>query len=269
MSKNLRDLQNQYHAGPKATSNSSSLSTLEAYAAPLVHDKCFEICKSFIDSHKNGKEIKVLILGAGSGYFDQRLLDAGFKNIDAVEYIPDHYKVRGTSLYSYDLNLPWASKLLIKNGNRKYDLIIAIEVIEHLENPFFLMREVSSLMLEVDELLSNNKTSMLLLTSPNVTSSFSRFRFLLTGYLEYFGNTELQGTGHISPMIDHIFQLNLKLANLKIVNNNTNRNVWHARISESKGRKKIFIYLLYILARITIYKSDKEGEINIYSIIKV
>ena len=244
----LSKLQNQHH-----TDNTDKLN---AYAAPLVHDKCFDICKIFIDGHEKSKNLKVLILGAGSGYFDQRLLDYGVKNIDAIEYIPEHYKVKNTTLYSIDLNQPWAEKLL----DYKYDLIIAIEVIEHLENQFLLMREISSLLSE---------SSMLLLTSPNVNSSFSRFRFLLTGYLEYFGHVELNSTGHIVPILDHIFEMNLNLADLKIINKDSNRNIWHARIDESKHVKKIFIYLLYMISKITIYKKEKEGEINIYSILKI
>ena len=245
---NLQSLQNQYHTETKG---------LEAYAAPLTHDRCFEIIDRIASTHPKGKSMQVLALGAGSGYFDKRLLDAGFKNIDSIEYILEHYKVRGTRLYSYDLNLPWAGKLQSQNGNRKYDLIIGIEVIEHLENQFLLMREIKDIL---------SYRGHVLITSPNVSSSFSRFRYLITGYLEYFGQSELDGTGHISPILPHVFRLNLKMNNLKILHTHQNRNVWSARIRESMGIKKIFIILLLIISKITIYKKSHEAEINIYEI---
>ncbi len=258
MSKNLRDLQNQYHVDKKSIERQPAHSKdLEAYAAPLTHDRCFEIVNHIASQHAKGKSMQVLILGAGSGYFDKRLLDDGFKNIDAIEYIPEYYKVRGTRLYSYDLNLPWSGKLLSQNGNRKYDLIIAIEVIEHLENQFLLMREIKNIL---------SYKGSILITSPNVSSSFSRWRYLLTGYLEYFGPVELDGTGHIHPLFPHIFKLNLSMNNFKIIHTHQNRNVWSARIKESKIIKKIFIILLFIISKITIYKKFKEGEINIYEI---
>ena len=165
--KQLQNLQNQHHDSNKDqkhdianndvisnnTQNSNTNDTeLVAYAAPMTHDKCFEIVMDTVNNHSKGKNINVLILGAGSGYFDQRLLDAGIKNIDAIEYIPEHYKVKGTRLFSYDLNQDWSEKLLSKNGNHKYDVVIAIEVIEHLENSFLLMREISNILYK-----NNNK----------------------------------------------------------------------------------------------------------------
>lgn len=269
--KELQNLQNQHHHNQvhkKASNNVQNTDTndmeLVAYAAPMTHDKCFDVLMNIVNNHSKGKNINVLILGAGSGYFDQRLLDAGIKNIDAIEYIPEHYKVKSTRLFSYDLNQDWAQKLLSKNGNHKYDVVIAIEVIEHLENSFLLMREISNILYGNKD--SNNDHSVLILTTPNINNSFSRMRFLISGYLEYFGQSELLHTGHIHPIIPHILKFNLDINNFKIINIHNNRNVWQARIKDSKGYKKVAIIALYIIARLTIYKKEEEGEINIYEI---
>lgn len=265
---NLKSLQNQHHIGAnngqdtRLSHKDKEVSSLDAFAAPLVHDTVFNLCLEIVKSHEKGKALNVLVLGAGSGYFDKKLMDHGIKSIDAIEYIPEHYKVKGTRLYSYDLNNSWAHKLLTQNHNRKYDLIIAIEVIEHLENHFMLMREIQSI-------LAYN--GQIIITSPNVESSFSRIRFLLTEYLEYFGPTELDGTGHINPVLTHIFKLNLKLNNIKLLHIYHNRNIWLSRIRDSRSFKKIFIICLslitffcFIFKNKNIYKSKTEGEINIY-----
>ena len=255
----LKNLQNQNHEGKQSPKQSE----LKAYAAPLVHDTVFNLCESIIKEHNKGKALDVLVLGAGSGYFDKRLLDYGIKNIDAIEYLPDHYKVKGTRLYSYDLNNIWSNKLLTQNNNRKYDLIIAIEVIEHLENSFMLIREIKSIL---------GYNGQAIITSPNVESTFSRIRFLLTGFLEYFGIAEMRGTGHISPVFSHIFKLNLELSKIKLLHIYNNRNIWLARIRESSSIKKLFIICIslisftinLIIKRKNIYKNKMEGEINIY-----
>lgn len=260
----LRDLQNQHHnvsdAHTQQNNKSQQPNKLIAYAAPLVHDKVMALVEKIVNNNKKGKGLHVLVLGAGTGYFDQKLLDYGIKNVDAIEYIPEHYLIRGTRLYSYDLNNQWSHKLLSQNGNRKYDLIIAIEVVEHLENSFLLMREIKSVL---------GYSGEIIITSPNIESSFSRFRFATTGVLEYFGIAELNNTGHINPIISHIFKLNLQLSRLKLLHIDYNRNIWHSRLRESKILKKIIILLLYILARISIYRKRNEGEINIYHIINI
>ncbi len=266
----LKTLQNQNHTGKNNTQvattshrDKSNTDSLDAFAAPMVHDTVFNLCENIVKEHNKGKALDVLILGAGSGYFDKRLMEYGIKNIDAIEYLPEHYKVKGTRLYSYDLNNTWANKLLAQNNNRKYDLIIAIEVIEHLENSFMLMREIKSIL---------GYNGQIIITSPNVESSFSKIRFLLTGYLEYFGMLEMMGTGHINPILTHIFKLNLELNKIKLCHIYNNRNIWLARIRESTSIKKLFIICIslvsflinLIVKRKNIYKNKMEGEINIY-----
>ena len=53
------------------------------------------------------------------------------------------------------------------NLPKKYDLIIAIELIEHIENPFHFVREIAK---------SLNPNGQAILTSPNILSIRSRFR---------------------------------------------------------------------------------------------
>ena len=251
----LKNLQNQHHDGNVG----NNVTELKAYAAPLVHDTVFGLCQKILSAHNKGKGLTVLVLGAGSGYFDKRLLDEGIKNIDAIEYIPEHYKVKGTRLFSYDLNNTWANKLLTQNNNRKYDLIIAIEVIEHLENSFQLLREIKSVL---------GYNGQIIITSPNVESLFSRIRYMLTGSLEYFGQSELNGTGHINPIFNHILRLNLELNKIKLLHIYNNRNIWKSRTEDAKSIKKIILIIISILAffisiivsRRNIFKNKNEGD---------
>ena len=73
-----------------------------------------------------------------------------------------------------------------------FDLIFCIEVIEHVENPFFLIRELNRVL---------KKQGTLIITSPNVENIFSKILFLFTGrFIHFFKITDFYKTGHINPI---------------------------------------------------------------------
>jgi SAM-dependent methyltransferase len=69
--------------------------------------------------------------------------------------------------------------------------IVAIEVLEHLENPLRLFREAARCLVD---------GGWLVVTTPNIRSLSSRFSFLIRGHHLYFGRAEYEGNGHISPI---------------------------------------------------------------------
>jgi 2-polyprenyl-3-methyl-5-hydroxy-6-metoxy-1,4-benzoquinol methylase len=99
-----------------------------------LHNKLFTL---FSQKEAN-KEIRIRILGAGQGAFDQRLIDSGYKNITAVD-IENNYKVKNQNFSIVDLN-----KDFVDLGVFEY--VLQWEVIEHLENQFHFIRNISKLM---------------------------------------------------------------------------------------------------------------------------
>jgi hypothetical protein len=75
-------------------------------------------------------------------------------------------------------------------GDKKFGLITAIEVIEHLENPGWFFSSVAKY-LEDD--------GYFIMTTPNIHSVLCRFRFLLTGKLKQFD--EKGDPTHIYPVL--------------------------------------------------------------------
>ena len=72
----------------------------------------------------------------------------------------------------------------------KYDIILAVEVIEHLENPFHFMRMMHRHL---------KPNGIIILTTPNVDSFFDRLWFLFKGYPFYFGQSGIINSGgHIT-----------------------------------------------------------------------
>lgn len=87
-----------------------------------------------------------------------------------------------------DLNTEFRSKL-----QKKFDYVTAIEVIEHLENPYMLFRNVNSVL---------KKGGSFILSTPNVASLWGKLLFFFTGefWLLNFGRASASrhGKQHIS-----------------------------------------------------------------------
>jgi len=241
-SKNLKDLQ---HTNGKRLDEhlGYNCSGIPIYCAPGIHEAAFSMVE---DLHLK-KDSQILILGAGAGAFDQRLLDHGFSNITAVEFIKDVYKVSGTKLYDLDLNQDFAHL-------GKYELVVALEIIEHLENQFHFIREIKK---------SLTSTGHLILSSPNVESSFARVKYFLLGRLHFFSYEELYWTGHINPIFRHILDFNLAQSNLKILEIQGDGSLWGNLIFKYPNFIMRFIYFFFYLVSCLEIRKGKEHNHNI------
>ena len=139
----------------------SKYNGLKIRAAANLHRECISI----IDGLHLPKGGRVLDLEAGEGAFSKRLIDRCFA-VTAVELIPSRFQL-SIPCYHLDLNADFHAVF-----SDTFDLIVAIEIIEHLQNPRHFIRECLSLL---------NECGYLLVTSPNLESWMSRIRFLRDG----------------------------------------------------------------------------------------
>ena len=127
----------------------------------------------------------VLDVGCGTGAWLKRLSVAGFTNLWGIDRNLSALGFTGAKTEVTDLD----ADVLPFSGQR-FELITAIEVVEHLENPGRLYRLFSALL---------SDTGIALVTTPNIHSLVSRLRHLVKGKLGQFD--EKGDPTHVAPLL--------------------------------------------------------------------
>ena len=147
-----------------------------------------------------GTDKRILELGAGHGVLARQLLGLGYKKIDAVD-IDDYLDADLSDKVTLTKSDISTDKL--QYVDRSVDVVLAIAIFEHLENPFFAIREIARVL---------KPCGKLFVALPNAFSIRSRLLFLMRG--EIFGYTRTNN--HVALFSRAIFD-KLFLKHFKIV----------------------------------------------------
>jgi len=148
-----------------------------------------------------------LDLGCGQGNLSKMIHSKGY-SILGVD-IENFLKFDDIEFKKRDLDNNWDLK-------DKFDLVIATELIEHLENPRHFFRELKKVLKE---------GGIGIITTPNIAQWKARLNFLLRGKIWGFRNVDYKLSGHITPLSRYDFKRICKEVGLKIIKityNNSN-----------------------------------------------
>ena len=174
-----------------------------------THEVVLDLVKRFLP-----EKARIADLAAGEGAFSIWLRDLGHE-VEAVDASSERWKVDSIPVRIADLDSEFATELTAAGG--KFDAVVAIEIIEHLENPFRFVRECSKLL---------KPGGLLFLTTPNVEAVSSRLIFLYTGRLKSFGAYETVRPAHITPIFKWKLDMILDEAGFEVVHEGFNRTVY-------------------------------------------
>lgn len=114
---------------------------------------------------------RVLDVACGPGALSQRLHAEGF-NVFALDAYPEVFRLHGKiSFVKLDVEKEWT---IVGDG---WDAICAIEIIEHLENPYHFVRKCFHAL---------KPGGVFIISTPNAAHYVSRITFLLSGVFELY-----------------------------------------------------------------------------------
>ncbi len=152
---------------------------------------------------------KILDIGSGSGAIGRELKERGFTNLTAVEIDPESRK-HVTSNYTgvhEDITL-------LLSEERKFDVILLLDIIEHLADPQAYLSKIAEL---------TSPGALILISVPNV-AHWSIRASLLAGFFEYTERGILDRTHlhfftarHLKGMLSSIAGLELEKLSASIV----------------------------------------------------
>jgi SAM-dependent methyltransferase len=200
-----------------------------------IHDAVFDLVKKYLNS-----VCEIADVGAGQGAFSIRLEQIGHK-VTALDVDADNWKLPDVEFIGINLDSEFATKI-----NRTFDAVVAIEIIEHLENPFSFVRECAKLL---------KPNGLLFISTPNVEAVNSRLMFLFKGRLRLFDDWTTVRMAHITPIFKWKLDMCLEEAKFDVLEISSGKQVFHLG-SNLKGQ------MTGIIARLIkpFVKGNKDGE---------
>lgn len=162
---------------------STNYEGIPIFAAPGLHELA---CEHLLEALPPAHAPQVLELGAGGGAMSLRLCGRGYQ-VTASDLFEDSFIPGGKIPFvALDLNGDFADRL-----HRQFDAVVALELIEHLENPHHFFRQCRQLL---------GPGGYLLLSTPNLANPVSQMMFLREGVFQWFRDEDYRDQGHITPL---------------------------------------------------------------------
>lgn len=175
-------LVDKYRVAATAETNvTNQYKGLQMHALHGLHES---VARHLLTLAPPGKAL--LDLAAGSGALALRLSDHGY-TVTATDIVDENFRLKGiVPFVGADLNSNFSDQF-----DHKFDIISAVEIIEHVENPRHFFRQCSKLL---------NSGGILFVSTPNLESPVSKAFFIHLGNFQWFADAEYRSEGHINPV---------------------------------------------------------------------
>lgn len=138
------------------------MAEIQAIAMPGTHQNFLK----YFNKYSYKKHLKILDIGAGHGALSKKLFDLGY-DVSACDLFPEIYLFEEIECKKVDITKDFPYP------DNSFDLVLGIEVIEHIIDHEKFFSEISRIL---------NKNGILYLSTPNILSMKSRIRFLFRGF---------------------------------------------------------------------------------------
>jgi len=152
---------------------------------------------------------RVLDAGAGKAELSRKLASVGY-DVWACDCFPDNQWALSEQIPYQQCNLNAG----LPYPDESFDYVICLEVIEHVENPFALCREMKRIL---------RSGGRVFVSTPNILNMKSRVRFLLEGNYEFFKYPPIEweqdgadANVHVNPIRLHELEYYLHKSGLQI-----------------------------------------------------
>lgn len=160
-----------------------STTSIKPIAMPGTHQKFL----AFFRRQQEPTTTRILDVGAGHGAFSQQLHQMGY-SVAACDLFPEIFHYDQIECKKVDLTQPFPYE------DNSFDILIAIEVMEHINDHENFFREASRIL---------QPDGRLYISTPNILSMKSRIRFLFSGFFYSFQPLDLKnydGLQHVSSL---------------------------------------------------------------------
>jgi 2-polyprenyl-3-methyl-5-hydroxy-6-metoxy-1,4-benzoquinol methylase len=225
------------NAAKQANSVEDNYKGLQIHTLPGLHD--YLETKIVAALKPSGH---VLDAAAGSGAMSLRLHDLGYK-VTAADIVTENFRLRNLIPFvRVNLNEDFSYK--IRNS---FDAIVALEIIEHLENPRKFLRQCFKLL---------KPGGLLLLSTPNTDSPVSRAMLVRFGTFQWFTDDDYKGHGHITP----ITQWQLSKCAVEVGFKTVRKESYGDPFRLTQGWLKLRLFA-WLLQRFSLAEPGLDGEI--------
>jgi 2-polyprenyl-3-methyl-5-hydroxy-6-metoxy-1,4-benzoquinol methylase len=159
----------------------NSYGGLKIHALPGLHEYVAQQLATALP-----KGASVLELGAGTGALSLRMADMGYR-VTATDAVTENFRALDRATFiQMDLDREFGVEV-----GELFDAVVAVEIIEHLENPSHVFRQAAQAL---------KPGGLFLITTPNINNPVSCAMFCRFGHHLWFNDKDRAFHGHITPL---------------------------------------------------------------------